>query len=123
MIDYSRLYSTESEQSVLGALLLDPLAADRLGALRPEHFYTESHRVILAEIMRMIAAGKPVDVITVAEELSANGQDEQSAAWPISENWPRTLPVAGISATMPRQSSTRRLNGNCSALPRRYERP
>lgn len=78
MIDYSRLYSTESEQSVLGALLLDPLAADRLGALRPEHFYTESHRVILAEIMRMIAAGKPVDVITVAEELSANGQDEQS---------------------------------------------
>ena len=78
MIDYSRLYSTESEQSVIGALLLDPLSSDRIGALRPEHFYTESHRIILAEIMRMIAAGKPVDVITVAEELSANGQDEQS---------------------------------------------
>ena len=78
MIDYSRLHSLESEQSIIGALLIDPLAADRLGALRPEHFYNEAHRVILAEIIRMVAAGKPVDVITVAEELSAHGHDEQT---------------------------------------------
>ena len=78
MIDYARLYSLESEQSVIGALLLDPLAADRIGALKPEHFYHDGHRIILAEIIRMIATGKPVDVITVAEELSANGLDERS---------------------------------------------
>lgn len=78
MIDYSRLHSLESEQSIIGALLIDPLAADRLGSLRPEHCYNESHRVILAEILRMVAAGKPVDVITVAEELSAHGHDEQT---------------------------------------------
>ena len=78
MIDYARLYSLESEQSVIGALLLDPLAADRIGALKPEHCYHESHRVIFGEIIRMIAAGKPVDVITVAEELSAHGLDEQT---------------------------------------------
>ena len=63
MIDYSRLHSLESEQSIIGALLIDPLAVDRLGSLRPEHCYNESHRVILAEILRMVAAGKPVDVI------------------------------------------------------------
>ena len=78
MIDYSRLHSLESEQSIIGALLIDPLAADRLGSLRPEHCYNESHRVILAEILRMVAAGKPVDVITVAAELSAHGHDEQT---------------------------------------------
>ena len=78
MIDYSRLHSLESEQSIIGALLIDPLAADRLGSLRPEHCYNEAHRVILAEIIRMVAAGKPVDVITVAEELSAHGHDEQT---------------------------------------------
>ena len=78
MIDYSRLHSLESEQSIIGALLIDPLAADRLGSLRPEHCYNESHRVILAEILRMVASGKPVDVITVAEELSAHGHDEQT---------------------------------------------
>ena len=78
MIDYSRLHSLESEQSIIGALLIDPLAVDRLGSLRPEHCYNEAHRVILAEIIRMVAAGKPVDVITVAEELSAHGHDEQT---------------------------------------------
>ena len=78
MIDYARLYSLESEQSVIGALLIDPLSADRIGALKPEHCYHESHRVILGEIIRMIASGKPVDVITVAEELSAHGLDEQT---------------------------------------------
>ena len=78
MIDYARLYSLESEQSVIGALLLDPLSADRIGALKPEHCYHESHRVILGEIIRMIASGKPIDVITVAEELSALGLDEQT---------------------------------------------
>ena len=78
MIDYARLYSLESEQSVIGALLIDPLSADRIGALKPEHCYHESHRIILGEIIRMIASGKPVDVITVAEELSAHGLDEQT---------------------------------------------
>ena len=56
MIDYSRLHSLESEQSVIGALLIDPLSADRIGALKPEHCYHESHRVILGEIIRMIAS-------------------------------------------------------------------
>ena len=78
MIDYARLYSQESEQSVIGALLIDPLSADRIGALKPEHCYNDAHRIILTEIIRMIAAGKPVDVITVAEELSAHGLDEQT---------------------------------------------
>ena len=76
--DFTRLHSAESEQCVIGALMLDPSAADRLGALRPDHCFSESHQIILAKIMKMIAAGKPIDVVTVAEELHARGLDEQT---------------------------------------------
>ena len=73
-----RLFSLESEQSIIGALLLDPKSIDSLGALRPEHFYDEAHRLILSEIMAMVAVGKPVDAVTVAEELHDHGHDERS---------------------------------------------
>lgn len=74
----SRLYSPESEQSVIGGLLLSPDSADQIGALRPDHFFVESHRIILAEILRMIADGKPVDVVTVAESLDIRGLTEKT---------------------------------------------
>lgn len=73
-----RLFSLESEQSILGALLLDPQSIDSIGSLRPEHLYEEAHRLILSEIMAMVAAGKPVDAVTVAEELHDHGHDERS---------------------------------------------
>ena len=73
-----RLHSLESEQSILGALLLDPQSIDSIGSLRPEHLYDEAHRLILSEIMAMVAAGKPIDAVTVAEELYDHGHDERS---------------------------------------------
>ena len=79
MEDFRRLHSADSEQALIGALLIDPLAADRLGALRPDHFFVEANRLIITEIMLMIAGGKPVDVITVAEELHERGVDEEVA--------------------------------------------
>lgn len=74
----SRIHSHESEQAVLGSLLVDPDAIERIGALRPEHLFDKRHRAILAEIMAMVAAGKPVDVITVAEELFQHGHSDDT---------------------------------------------
>lgn len=77
--DYTRLHSTESEQSVIGGLLLqDTEAIDRVGALRPAHFFTEAHRVIFSAILSMAAENQPIDVITVAERLDAAGQSERA---------------------------------------------
>jgi replicative DNA helicase len=76
--DFSRLHSPEAEQSVIGALLLDPSAADRLGALRPDHCFAEHHRILLAQILAMIGAGKAVDAVTVAEEIHDRGLTEQT---------------------------------------------
>ena len=79
LTDFSRLHSTESEQSVIGGLLLqDQEAIDRIGALRPAHFFTEAHRVIFSAILAMSAENQPIDVITVAERLDAAGQSERA---------------------------------------------
>lgn len=73
-----RLHSQDSEQSIIGALLLDPESIDSIGSLRPEHFYDEAHRLILSEIMSMVATGKPIDAVTVAEELHDHGHDDRT---------------------------------------------
>lgn len=75
---FARLHSPESEQSVIGALLLSPESADQIGALRPEHCYNAAHRTILSEILRMIADGQPVDAVTVAESLETHGLTDET---------------------------------------------
>lgn len=67
----------EAEQSVLGALLLDNDAIDRISELRPDQFYRFDHRIIFECITRMIMEGRRADVITVHEALGAAGQDAQ----------------------------------------------
>jgi len=70
-------HSIESEQSVIGGLILDNAAIDRIGALRPEHFYRDDHRRIFVAICALIGASKPADVITVFDELERAGEAER----------------------------------------------
>lgn len=72
-MDFARLHSQEAEQSVLGSLLLDCSVADRIGALKPEHFFDRINGDIFRQIKSMVASGDPVDVITVAEALETTG--------------------------------------------------
>lgn len=68
------LFSDESEQSVIGALLIDPSAAERISdALKPDHFYRDDHRRIFAAIQRLSLANKPHDVMAVYAELEESG--------------------------------------------------
>ncbi len=65
-------HSIEAEQSVLGGLLLDNGAADRISDfLSPDHFYSDAHRLLYNAIMQLIADNKPADVVTVAEALGS----------------------------------------------------
>lgn len=68
-------HSLEAEQAVLGSLLLDNDALDRVAHLQAEHFYDYDHGRIFAEIARQIAAGKRCDVVTVFEKLQAEIAD------------------------------------------------
>ena len=65
-------HSLEAEQSVLGGLMLDNEAADRIGdAVRADDFYSDAHRIVYRHITQLIADGKPADVVTVSEALSS----------------------------------------------------
>jgi replicative DNA helicase len=67
----------EAEQSILGALMYDNDAIDRIADLRSEHFFRYDHRLIFEEISRLILAGRTADIITVMERLAAAGKLEQ----------------------------------------------
>ena len=68
-------HSIEAESSVLGGLLLDNNAWDRVGDLLTEgDFYRHEHRLIFTAIAAHINASKPADVITVYEKLQSQGK-------------------------------------------------
>lgn len=62
-------HSIEAEQGVIGALLRDNDAVDRMGDLRAEHFYLGDHATIFRELMRQLAAGRNCDVISLGDAL------------------------------------------------------
>jgi replicative DNA helicase len=65
-------HSIEAEQSVLGGLLLDNGAADRIADfLSGDHFYSDAHRLLYNAIMQLVADNKPADVVTLAEALGS----------------------------------------------------
>lgn len=68
-------HSIEAEQSVLGGLLLDNTAWDRISDILGEQdFYRADHRLIFRHIGELIEGGKPADVLTVAESLERSGK-------------------------------------------------
>ncbi|BBE08834.1 MAG: replicative DNA helicase [Glomeribacter sp. 1016415] len=72
-------HSIEAEQSVLGGLLLDNSAWDRIADfLQESNFYRYDHRLIFKHIGKLIAAVRPADVITVFESLTSSGKAEEA---------------------------------------------
>lgn len=68
----------EAEQSVLGGLLLDNGAYERIaGELKPDDFYRSEHQTIYRTIAAMLDRGEPVDAVTVAEALERSGQSAE----------------------------------------------
>lgn len=62
--------AVDAENSLIGALLLDNGAWDRIGdRVKPENFYGETNRMIFAELAKQLGAGKQCDVVTVATAL------------------------------------------------------
>ncbi|MCP5278206.1 MAG: replicative DNA helicase [Thiobacillus sp.] len=67
-------HSVEAEQSVLGGLLLENNAWERIADLIVEKdFYRADHRAIWRQITRLVEENKPADVVTVAESLESLG--------------------------------------------------
>src|SRR5665647_3158424 len=71
-------HSIEAESSVLGGLLLDNAAWDRVSDLLTQSdFYRYEHRMVFGAVGLLINAAKPADVITVFEQLQSQGKAEE----------------------------------------------
>lgn len=71
--------SVEAEQSVLGGLLLDNTAWDKISDIVTEgDFYRADHRLIFQHIALLIENNRPADVLTVAESLERSAKLEES---------------------------------------------
>lgn len=70
-------HSLESEQSVIGGLLMDNNAIDHIESLlKPEHFYHAHHRTIFVTICELIKDRNPADAVTVYQKLQDKGRSE-----------------------------------------------
>jgi replicative DNA helicase len=70
--------SVEAEQSVIGGLLLDNQAWDRIGdVIRADDFYRYDHRIIFEHIAKLIDSSRPADVVTVYEALQSSGKAQE----------------------------------------------
>ncbi len=68
-------YSLEAEQSVLGAILLEPDCLNTVAEILPraEYFHQVQNRGIYSAMLDMFTAGKAVDLVTVSDFLRQNG--------------------------------------------------
>ena len=68
-------YSQEAEQSVLGALMLDNRAWDRIAdRINVKDFYRSDHQLIFKTMTQLVNQHKPLDVLTVSEALKTKDE-------------------------------------------------
>ena len=71
-------HSVEAESSVLGGLLIDNGAWDRVGDVLSEgDFYRYEHKLIFQAVASLVNASRPADVVTVYEHLQSLGKAEE----------------------------------------------
>lgn len=107
-------HSVEAEQSLLGGLLLDNQAFDRIADLvSPQDFYRDDHRRIYRHIVKLVEAAKPADVVTVSESIEAS-EDKDKTGGPaylgaLAQNTPSALNIRRYAELVRERAVQRRL--------------
>lgn len=72
-------YNRDAEMALLGCLLIDSeIASDLVERLAEDDFYQESHKYVLLAMQKVFAARKPIDLVTVSDELDSLGNLEKA---------------------------------------------
>jgi replicative DNA helicase len=87
-------HSLQAEQSVLGAIIRDNAAYDRIENLSADDFYVADHRVIFLAATKIILNHKQLDVITLHDALAAAGKAEQVGGLPYLNSLEQNTPSA-----------------------------
>ena len=107
-------HSIEAEQSVLGGLLLDNQAWDRVvDKLTPDAFYNPGHKLIYAAISELSNETKPFDPLTLAEVLENRGELNEAGGLvylaELAANVPSVANIAAYAEIIEERSVLRRL--------------
>ncbi|MDO4433500.1 MAG: replicative DNA helicase [Alysiella sp.] len=88
-------HSIEAEQSLLGGLLLENNAYDRVAdVVSEEDLYRHEHRLIFRAIIALINTARPADIITVQEELARHDDLENAGGFDYLVTLAQTTPSA-----------------------------
>lgn len=106
--------SVEAEKTALGGILLNNKNLNVvLSIISPEDFYKDSNRKIIEKIISLVDKSKPVDVVTLSEELQREGTlDEVGGASYISslmDGVPKSLNVEFYAQIIKEKSLLRQL--------------
>jgi replicative DNA helicase len=107
-------HSVEAEQSLLGGLLLDNQAFDKIADLvTAEDFYRDDHRRIFRHLSKLIEHGRPADVVTIAESIEAS-EDKDRTGGPaylgsLAQNTPSALNIRRYAELVRERAVQRRL--------------
>jgi replicative DNA helicase len=109
-------HSIEAEQCVLGGLLLDNSAWDKIGdVLREDDFYRADHSLIWKHIAALVEKGQPADIITVYESLDADKRAEDIGGLAylnaLAQNTPSASNIKGYADIVRDRSVLRKLLG------------
>ena len=107
-------HSIEAEQALLGALLIDNQAFDKIGDLvTGEDFYRDDHRRIWRHIVKLVENNQPADVVTVADSVERS-EDKDKTGGPaylaaLAQNTPSAINIRRYAQLVRDRSVQRRL--------------
>jgi replicative DNA helicase len=107
-------HSIEAEQALLGALLIDNQAFDKIGDLvTGEDFYRDDHRRIWRHIVKLVENNQPADVVTLADSIERSEDKDKTggAAYlaQLAQNTPSAVNVRRYAQLVRDRSVQRRL--------------
>ncbi len=116
--DDNRPASLHAEQTILGAMLVEPLAiVDATMLLKTDDFSLDSHRKIYEVMLHLSEVGYAVDIVTVAEDLRKKKELDSIGGMAylagLSEGLPRKLSIESYVRIVRDKSLMRQLMSVC----------
>jgi len=121
-------YSVEAERSVVGGLMLDPNAWDRVSELVvADDFYRPEHQQIFAVIAKLADESEPIDVVTIGEKLDKRGELEHVGGMTylieMAEATPSSANISSYADIVRERSLLRRLISTTNEISTRAFHP
>jgi replicative DNA helicase len=103
--------SMEAEQAVLGALMIDPTAIDRLPRLVPGEFFDAQHALLYQAVLDCAEVGEPCDPVTLHERVERNepGRVDFGYLTQLATQTPSAANVATYARIVQERALSRRL--------------